>query len=417
MVGEYRVDQAIGEGTFGKVYAATHPVIGKTAAIKVLGLEHASNPQSVSRFVEEARAVNTIQHRGIVDIFSFGKLPDGRHYFVMELLKGKTLSEFIKARGRVPIGEAIPIVRGIARALDAAHAKGIAHRDLKPDNIFLTIDDDGAIFPKLLDFGIAKLMGDSPLGNHRTATGTPMGTPLYMSPEQCKGRNIDHRTDVYSFGVVLHEMLTGRPPFDAPNVMDVMMGHMSKAPPSVSSMTPIPNVIDAVVLRMLDKDPEKRHQAVGKAVDALVFAARSAGIEVPASEGGSAQNYATGPGEGSSPRKKSGPHAPGPPAGFAVAPTEHASVQTHPSAGHSPPAGPSAAQAYARPAAPPPQAYGGGYAHGQAMQTYQPATHPLQAKKGSNVGTKIALFIGGGCLAIFLLIMVLLVIGIAVGTR
>ena len=132
MIGEYEVEQMLGEGGFGRVYRAVHPVIGKAVAIKVLGREYSSRPEIVSRFIAEARAVNQIRNRHIVDIFAFGELPDGRQYFVMELLEGATLDQYLSAKGRLPIHEALPVLQGVARALDAAHAAGIAHRDLKP---------------------------------------------------------------------------------------------------------------------------------------------------------------------------------------------------------------------------------------------------------------------------------------------
>ena len=163
----------------------------------------------VSRFIAEARAVNQIRHRNIIDIFSFGQLDDGRQYYVMELLDGEPLDALIERDGRLPLAEAIPILRGIARALDAAHAKGIAHRDLKPENVFLGRDPTARVFPKLLDFGIAKLLAPEDGPKHKTRTGTPIGTPYYMSPEQCRGRDVDHRTDIYSFGVLAYRMLTG----------------------------------------------------------------------------------------------------------------------------------------------------------------------------------------------------------------
>jgi serine/threonine-protein kinase len=269
MVGEYRVERLVGEGTFGKVHAAVQPVIGKGVAIKVLGFEHAHKPQFVSRFIEEARAVNRIRHRNIVDIFGFGVLPDGRHYFVMELLEGETLSAYLARRGRLPPAEALGILRKVARALEAAHGAGIAHRDLKPDNVFITFDEEGAAFPKLLDFGIAKLIGDAPLG-HRTATGTPMGTPLYMSPEQCKGQVVDHRTDIYAFGVLAFEMLTGRRPFDADNVMEVLMAHMSTPAPPPSSKAPgLPPALDAALLALLEKDPQRRPPSILAAMNGI----------------------------------------------------------------------------------------------------------------------------------------------------
>src|SRR5262245_37712705 len=147
-VGEYRVEGKLGEGGFGTVYRAVHPLIGKAAAIKVLHKQYSSNPQMVSRFVAEARAVNQIKNRNIIDIFSFGAMEDGRQYYVMELLEGATMDAYVHKKGRLSPEEAIPMLRGVARALDAAHAAGIAHRDLKPANVFLAFDDDGGVFPK-----------------------------------------------------------------------------------------------------------------------------------------------------------------------------------------------------------------------------------------------------------------------------
>ncbi|MEQ9321767.1 MAG: serine/threonine-protein kinase, partial [Polyangiaceae bacterium] len=233
VVGEYRIEEKIGEGGFGRVFRATHPVIGKQAAIKVLNREYSSNPNVVSRFVSEARAVNQIRHRNIIDIFSFGALDDGRQYLVMEFLDGMTFDAYLREHGRIRAEEAVPLFRALAKALDAAHAGGIAHRDLKPENIFLVVDDEGGVFPKLLDFGIAKLMGDDSV-SHKTRTGAAMGTPLYMSPEQCRGKGVDHRTDIYSFGIMIHEALTGRLPFDGESMMDLMFKHAKEPPPPMS---------------------------------------------------------------------------------------------------------------------------------------------------------------------------------------
>ncbi len=269
-------------GGFGTVYRAIHPVIGKAAAIKVLSRQCSANPQLVSRFIAEARAVNQIRHRNIIDIFSFGALEDGRHYYVMELLEGMTLDAYRRKRGRLPPAEALPILVKIARALDAAHAAGIAHRDLKPENVFLVFDEDGAIFPKLLDFGIAKLLGESSGTVHKTRTGHLIGTPLYMSPEQCRGKNVDHRTDIYSFGILAHELLAGAPPFDAENAFDLLIKHTSEAAPPVSTVaTHLSPALDAPLLRMLEKDPASRPASLLEATVALVEAARGAGYELP----------------------------------------------------------------------------------------------------------------------------------------
>ncbi len=282
-VGEYIIEGKIGEGGFGSVYRAVHPLIGKAAAIKVLNRQYSSNPQMVSRFIAEARAVNQIRNRNIIDIFSFGQLEDGRQYYVMELLDGVTFDGYLKQKGRLAPEDALPILRGIARALGAAHAAGIAHRDLKPENVFLVMEDDGNVFPKLLDFGIAKLMGESGLG-HKTRTGAPMGTPHYMSPEQCRGRNVDQRTDIYSFGIVVFETLTGRLPFDGEDVMDVLMKQTSAPAPRLSEVCPdLPAALDGPVLHMLEKDPANRPESLVAAVDALAAAAQGAGFDVKTS--------------------------------------------------------------------------------------------------------------------------------------
>jgi serine/threonine-protein kinase len=286
-VGEYEIVAKIGVGGFGSVYKAVHPLIGKSAAIKVLSRQYSANPQMVSRFIREAKVVNQIRHRNIIDVFSFGTLEDGRQYFVMELLDGQPLDQYLHARGgRLKVEEAVPILRAIARALDAAHAAGIWHRDLKPENVFLSFDEDGHAFPKLLDFGIAKLTDDSSTGV-KTRTGTPMGTPYYMSPEQCRGKNVDHRTDIYSFGIMTHAMLSGQLPFDGDDMMDLLIKQSTMPPPTLSSVAPdLPAVLDPPILAMLEKDPAKRPRTLGEAVDALVQAARAAGFAVTLSGDG-----------------------------------------------------------------------------------------------------------------------------------
>ncbi len=295
MVGEYRIEEKIGIGGFGTVYRAEHPLIGKQVAVKVLNRSYSSNPQMVSRFVSEARAVNQIRHRNIIDIFSFGVLEDKRQYFVMELLEGMPFDQYIKSRRRLPPAEAIPILRQVAKALDAAHAAGIAHRDLKPENVFLATDSEGMAFPKLLDFGIAKLLGESSTSGHKTRTGTPIGTPHYMSPEQCLGKGVDQRADIYSFGVMVHEVLTGQVPFDAEEMMTVMFKQMNAPPPPMSSVCPdLPPALDAPVLRLLEKQPEDRPVTVREGLEALAEAARDAGFDVtvvPVYQPGSGPQY------------------------------------------------------------------------------------------------------------------------------
>jgi serine/threonine-protein kinase len=257
MIGEYRVEGKIGEGGMGSVYSSVHPLIGKKAAIKVISQALCTDASAVERFVQEARSVNQIGHPNIVDIFSFGALPDGRSYFVMEWLQGKSLSDRL-AEGNLSLGEAVEVLEQIADALEAAHEKGIVHRDLKPDNVFLVAVRGNRQLVKLLDFGIAKLAGGDQR-MHQTRTGMMMGTPGYMSPEQARGKAVDHRTDIYALGAMIYEMLLGRLPFEADNAMDIVMKHLTEAPPAPSTIWPeIPPELEQVLLKMLEKEPNNR---------------------------------------------------------------------------------------------------------------------------------------------------------------
>jgi serine/threonine-protein kinase len=278
VVGEYRIEGKIGEGGFGSVYAAVHPLIGKRAALKALHRQHSSNPHIVSRFISEAKAVNQIRHRNIIDIFSFGCLPDGRQYFLMELLEGRAFDDYVRSKGKLTLAEALPVLRGVSRALDAAHAKGIAHRDLKPENVFLVLDEGGGYTAKLLDFGVAKLSA-SEEGGIKTRTGVPIGTPYYMSPEQSRGLQVDFRTDIYALGVVCFQVLTGHLPFNGTSLMELMLAHSTQPPPRMSSLDPtLPAALDEPVLHMLAKEPAGRPSSAGAAIDELEAAGQRAGV-------------------------------------------------------------------------------------------------------------------------------------------
>jgi len=258
MLGEYRIEQKIGEGGMGVVFSAVHPLIGKRAAIKVLKRELCEDPYSVERFQDEARVVNEIGHPNIVDVFAFGEMPGGRRYFVMEWLRGESLRERI-ARQRTPLAAVCAILRPLSRALEAAHEKGVIHRDLKPDNIFLVETREGEPTVKLLDFGIAKLARTNAPRLERTATGTMVGTPMYIAPEQARGHAIDHRVDVYSLGAIAFELLTGRTPFIADNAMEMVAKHLMEPPPTIASVWPqVPPALDEIVTRMLAKDANQR---------------------------------------------------------------------------------------------------------------------------------------------------------------
>jgi eukaryotic-like serine/threonine-protein kinase len=279
MAGEYRLLRKLGEGGFGTVYAAEHPVLKRRAAVKVLHQVAGVDSDAVLRFMSEAQAVNQIQSRHIVDVFSFGRLPDGRHFYVMDLLDGEPLDRTVERLGRLEVPAALQLLRPIAEALDAAHAAGIVHRDLKPQNIFLSWDSQGDTVPKLLDFGLAKLLVMSTV---QTASGTPMGTPLYMSPEQARGEKVDGRADVYAFGVLCHELLTGRVPISGESAILVLMRHVMQAPPRLSEVwSELSPELDAPVLRMLAKEPSARPDSVGEALAELREAAERAGHRIP----------------------------------------------------------------------------------------------------------------------------------------
>src|SRR4051812_48281306 len=261
----------------GAVFRAHHELLGKPAAVKLLRPELTSRPELVQRFFNEARAASAIRHPGIVDVFDFGYTDDNRAYLVMELLEGELLFDRI-ARGRMAELDAARIARGIASALTAAHGMGIVHRDLKPDNIFLVPDPDlpGGERAKVLDFGIAKLADPSgaPIGSQHTATGTLIGTPLYMAPEQARAASaIDHRADLYSLGCILYEMLVGDTPFKAeggPGEIIAMQLFGEVTPPR--AIVPISRELDAIVMRLLQKQPADRFQSAAElsaALDAL----------------------------------------------------------------------------------------------------------------------------------------------------
>jgi eukaryotic-like serine/threonine-protein kinase len=256
MLGEYRIEGQIGAGSMGRVFAAVHPVIGKRAAIKVLNQQRCAEPRAVSRFLDEARVVNQIGHPNIVDIFAFGELPDGRHYFVMELLAGETLGARHR-REPLTLAETCRVVRSLARALDAAHAKGIVHRDLKPDNVFLVEVRGEPPVVKLVDFGIAKLAFVDPT-IERTEIGALMGTPQYIAPEQARGLRIDGRADIYALGGILFELVTGRPVFIVDNTPEALMKHLSEPPPRPSLFARVPAELDELIIAMLAKQPAQR---------------------------------------------------------------------------------------------------------------------------------------------------------------
>jgi serine/threonine protein kinase len=272
-IGNYLVTQKLGEGGMGAVYLAEHPSIGKKVALKVLHSEFSANEDVVTRFFNEAKAVNNIGHPNIVDITDYGVIQGlGREqfvYFIMEYLGGVTLSKLIRTESPLSPERALNIALQVADALAASHRCGIVHRDLKPDNIMLTSRGREKDFVKLLDFGIAKLTGGA-AGSRQTRTGIVMGTPAYMSPEQCDGRgNIDHRTDVYALGVVMYEMLAGRVPFLGEGYGEVLVQHLTQPPIPPSQFRMVNPHVEAVILKSLEKQKELRYPTMDEMTRAM----------------------------------------------------------------------------------------------------------------------------------------------------
>lgn len=259
--GSYRVTDKLGVGSSGVVYEAEHTHIGRKAAIKVLLPEWTSNSALVERFFNEARSSARVKHTGIVEIFDCGFTDDGQAFLVMELLSGEPLHVLLAREGQLPVRRATDLVRQLAGALAAAHAQGIIHRDLKPDNVFVVPDRHAQTreIVKVLDFGVAKLAGDTPETIHGL-----LGTPLYMPPEQVAASSVvDARSDIYALGCMLFEMLCGRPPFVHDNPQTVATMQVREQPPRARQLRPdVPFNVDSLIARMLNKNPADRPQSM-----------------------------------------------------------------------------------------------------------------------------------------------------------
>ena len=257
--GRYRIESVLGEGGMGLVYRAMHVVLNKPLAVKVLKSDVSRDPEVLERFKQEAQSASGIGNQHIIDISDFGVLPDGSTYFVMEFLDGVSLTRAIEEQTPMPPARALHITKQLCDALGAAHARNIVHRDMKPDNVYLIRRGQETDFVKVLDFGIAKVGGTS---SKLTKAGQVFGTPHYMSPEQCAGALVDPRTDVYATGVMLFEMLSGRVPFDADNLMGILTKHMYESPPSLRDLPTggaVSVELEAVVARCLAKKADDRY--------------------------------------------------------------------------------------------------------------------------------------------------------------
>jgi serine/threonine protein kinase len=263
LIGQYRILRTLGAGGMGTVYLGEHLLLGRRAAIKTLLPSLSSQREIVDRFFTEARAISAISDPGVVQVFDFGYHVDGTAYIVMELLEGETLAARLDRLERLPLVESLRLARQLASSLAAAHEREVIHRDLKPGNVFVIRDAEvpGGERTKILDFGVCKL-GDADAS--ATQTGTMLGTPVYMSPEQCRGAgHVDPRSDVYSLGCVLFHMVTGRPPFDCEAVGDYIAAHLKEPAPAPSSIADaIPPEVDAVLARCLAKEPDQRFSSM-----------------------------------------------------------------------------------------------------------------------------------------------------------
>ena len=270
-IGSYLVERELGSGGTGVVYLCRHTLIDRTVAVKVLHDEFAHDADQVARFFQEAKAAAEIGHPNIIVIIDYGTLitPDGpRTYLMMESLDGESLDKRIHKSG-LTLEEIAHIMSQITSALVASHSKGVIHRDLKPSNVFLCNRSFDPMFVKLLDFGTAKLAAPAP-GTRRTQYGVIIGTPAYMSPEQCEGKGaLDHRSDIYSLGVMLYEMLTGTLPFEG-DLREMILGHTQKTPDPVRARNPsVPPEWEALCARMMEKAREARFQSVAEVAHAL----------------------------------------------------------------------------------------------------------------------------------------------------
>jgi serine/threonine-protein kinase len=299
----YQIVRRIGEGGMGAVYEAKHTLIGKRVAVKVLLEKFLAKSDFVARLLQEARLASSIGHEHIVDVTDFGTTSDGRSFVVMEFLDGESLAELAIREAPLPIERSLGIARQVASALGAAHAKGIFHRDVKPENIYLVKRGD-ADFVKVVDFGISKAVkpgGDEGGEGYRlTHTGLLLGTPLYMSPEQARGEeDLDHRVDIWALGVLLYECLTGEVPFRANNYLGIISQVLTHQPTPPSKLRPelgISDAVEAVVMRAMEKDRTRRYQTMAdleRDLERLLAGDQNVGMNPNA--GGAPSKAATAP--------------------------------------------------------------------------------------------------------------------------
>jgi serine/threonine-protein kinase len=261
---KYRIIKKLGSGTVGQVYEAIHSLVGYRVALKVLSREMAMRRDGLMLLLHEARVANSIRHPNIVQMMDLAQTRDGLLYLVMELLEGQDLGWFMTRRGPVTRLESLELVVQLCGGLSAAHAQGVYHRDLKPQNIFLVQPTSPAPQVKILDFGLSRVTQPGTRSLWYTGGNDPVGTPLYIAPELARlDKGADHRADVYSLGVILYQLWTGRLPFDSPSVPEVLRLHQEEPPPRPSKVRPgLTEQSEKILLRALAKDPSQRYQTV-----------------------------------------------------------------------------------------------------------------------------------------------------------
>lgn len=268
-LGAYKIDRMLGEGGMGFVYEATHEVLRRRTAIKLLRPELATHTQVVTRFLQEAKAVNLIDHQHIINVYDYGDGADGSVYFVMEFLEGETLDDLMRKRRPMALSLLLHVFGQIAKALAAAHAKQIVHRDLKPANVYVIAREDNPYFIKLLDFGIAQLRGEGAVKG-LTVAGTVMGTPQYMSPEQITGETVDARSDVWAMGVMLYRAATGQAPFKGEGFAQLAATILQDTPKSPRELVPeLPAELDRLIMSCLDRNVSDRCQSINDLIAGL----------------------------------------------------------------------------------------------------------------------------------------------------
>jgi eukaryotic-like serine/threonine-protein kinase len=286
VAGRYKVIKLLGEGGMGAVYLSEHVAIEKRIALKVLHPEYATKGDIVTRFHQEAVSASRIKHPNVLEIFDFGQLDNGAFYLAMEFLEGNDLADEIQRHRVLDPARGLRFALQICRALSAAHAKGVVHRDMKPENVFLQRTPDGEEIVKIVDFGIAQLRTNEEAAagakqRRLTRTGMIFGTPEYMSPEQAGGKHADLRADIYAVGIILYEMFTGAVPFTGETFLGVLAKHLNETAPPMSAVYPEVGIsleLQATILRALEKAPESRYQSMSELAQALSATPEGRGV-------------------------------------------------------------------------------------------------------------------------------------------